>query len=217
MLRRAPLRRQTRLRNRTQASLKPDRIFEDQQRARRACVARVRVRDRGQCRIGIACQGGRASGGPIDPHEIVFRSHGGSAVDPDNVILACRADHEAVHGVVGKGRWILPRWPGWPEGCPHAEKPRGVWFVTSAARQAKTLGPVSTKRGARLQWLVNVPEACKGVPSDREDVTDEGRARLEQLGAAMVAARLYVRFDEKQHWGLRTLVGIARRAEGARS
>jgi 5-methylcytosine-specific restriction endonuclease McrA len=32
-------------------------------------------------------------------HEIIPRSLGGSAVDPDNCMLLCQADHQAEHGI----------------------------------------------------------------------------------------------------------------------
>lgn len=97
----------------------------DKKLSRSACVAHVFKRDTG-CRIGIACEGGRVNGGPHDPHEIVFRSHGGDPCDPQNVVRACRLDHDAVHGVPGKGRWIEAHWTG---PVPQAETPGAVWFL----------------------------------------------------------------------------------------
>jgi hypothetical protein len=38
-----------------------------------------------------------ACGGPVDPHEPLTRSRGGSITDPANIRLICRAHHDHVH------------------------------------------------------------------------------------------------------------------------
>lgn len=35
----------------------------------------------------------------LDKHEIVFRSHGGSPIDPTNCLMLCRKCHNKRHGV----------------------------------------------------------------------------------------------------------------------
>lgn len=52
-------------------------------------------------------------------------------------------------------------------------------------------GSAKKKHEARLAWLGPRFEAWADVPGIDQDVTDAGRARLEQLRAEMVAAGLF--------------------------
>ncbi len=51
-------------------------------------------------------------------------------------------------------------------------------------------GTARTHHAARVEWLTAHPEAILGVPGITDDVTDDGRARLELVTAAMRAAGL---------------------------
>jgi len=53
------------------------------------CVAAMRVRH-------VACW--HPPGVPLDMHEVVTRGRGGSATDPANIILVCRAHHDWIGG-----------------------------------------------------------------------------------------------------------------------
>lgn len=67
---------------------------------RRAFNARILGERRGQCQVCPRIQSvnglGRTPpvcGGPLDVHEILSRSAGGSILDPDNVLVTCRNGH----------------------------------------------------------------------------------------------------------------------------
>lgn len=74
-------------------------------------------------------------------------------------------------------------------------------------------GALATSRASRLAWLLAHPNLWLEVPSDRQDVTDEGRSMLLALGSTMVDAGLYSHRTEvaDRNWGIRVLIGEARR------
>lgn len=50
-------------------------------------------------------------GGPVDPHEPLTRSRGGSITDPANIRLICRNHHDYVHLHPAEGDaagWLMP-------------------------------------------------------------------------------------------------------------
>lgn len=72
-----------------------------------------------------------------------------------------------------------------------------------------------------LAWMMTHPELWETAPSDREDVTPEGRVALIRLADALEAEGFYVlrpthhapRADRL--WALRVLVGRAKRGKVA--
>jgi hypothetical protein len=62
---------------------------------RRRAVAHAIERQGYRCvAVGV---GGIACAGPLDAHEPLFRSRGGDACDPGEIVLVCRAHHEWCH------------------------------------------------------------------------------------------------------------------------
>jgi len=88
--------------------------------------------------------------------------------------------------------------------------------VTTKARRSDGLAggrPLSTPRAGRLAWLLAHPDLWVDAPSDSQDVDDAGRAILHAIGEQMVTLGLYAKRTERadRTWGLRVLVGEARR------
>jgi len=69
------------------------------------------------------------------------------------------------------------------------------------------------KHDDRIAWLLKHPEAWQGAPSMAQDVTDAGRAQLNQLCEAMTTAGLFGPHTNEaaQRDSVRLAIGKARR------
>lgn len=72
-------------------------------------------------------------------------------------------------------------------------------------------GTMSSTRAKQLAWLLEHPDRLTGLPSDSQDVDDAGRAQLVALGEEMVAAGLWAKATKDRVWGLRVMIGEARK------
>lgn len=63
-------------------------------------VLRVRVLQELALSRGLSCEAATEAceGEAVDGHEVLPRSAGGSATDPANILLVCRACHTWIHG-----------------------------------------------------------------------------------------------------------------------
>lgn len=77
--------------------MKRSRINKVSKRKRREIAARAKLRPQVIDRAGGLCEIDGCSNLGTDMHEILTRARGGSATDPVNILLVCRACHRWIH------------------------------------------------------------------------------------------------------------------------
>ena len=94
------------------------------------------------------------------------------------------------------------------------------WLNRAKRSDSTATGATLTRaRASRMAWLIEHPDIWAGAPSDSQDVDDAGRAKLYAVGQILLQEGLYSPHTSREDriWGIRVLIGEARRRTPADS